>query len=643
MTDLAKLVVRLEAQTAEFQKSLEKSNQQLSKFRKNTESGLGAIKSSFSKMQKALGTVGIAASLAVVTTGLTRAALAAIDFGDEVNKAVSRTGVSAEAFSELAYAAKQNDIELTALSTAFKKMQQAVSNANSGAKQSQEIFSALQINFAELRKMSPDKQFELIAEQISRIQDPADKTRAAVELFGRSGADLLPLFEQGAEGIRMAREEAERMGATLTGEQAAMLGEADDAIKRLGQAWDGVTRSLVLGLAPGLTAVLDATNNVLAKEPKVYSFAQAWEAVGRAFDKKGFGTKWSDIINEMQSAEESLTRTSTGTRLPPGGRNRRASPIAFELPQDDSKANGAAARAAAAAAAAAERERLEVLQAEADAYKNVLDAGLAAIDGLKTPVEQQIQQYQETKYALEELARTYPALASEAQAALKRLEMEGLEDITITAEKIFPEPEREKLSVFWEEAARNFQGLLADFLFNPFEDGIQGMLKSFADMLQRMAAEAVAAQIAQKIFGTGAAGGGGLGGGLLDSLSGVVSSALGAWTGGGAGGFLSSIFGGKMSGLGDIPITAQRIPFAGGRATGGPVLAGHEYMVGERGKAERFVPFVNGTIQPVAERAMSVVNNFVIQAPEGSVSRATQMQIGAAAARGLSSANRRNN
>ena len=178
-----------------------------------------------------------------------------------------------------------------------------------------------------------------------------------------------------------------------------------------------------------------------------------------------------------------------------------------------------------------------------EAYAAVLDAGLAAMEDLETPVETQIRQYQETKYALEQLAATYPNLADAAAEALARLEVADLEPITITAEKIFPEPERDQLSLFFEEASRNFQNLLADFLFNPFEDGIKGMLDSFLQMLQRMAAEAIAAQIASKIFGTGV----GSGGGWLGQLASLGMSFLGA-------------AGGASSGLEDIVVTAKRIP-----------------------------------------------------------------------------------
>lgn len=76
------------------------------------------------------------------------------------------------------------------------------------------------------------------------------------------------------------------------------------------------------------------------------------------------------------------------------------------------------------------------------------------------------------------------------------------------------------MSVYADEAARNIQGAFANFLFDPFEDGLEGMLKGFLNMIRRIIAEAAAA----KIFGSKASGGFGLG----DAISGFIGTGLGA-------------------------------------------------------------------------------------------------------------------
>jgi tape measure domain-containing protein len=323
-----------------------------------------------------------------------------------------------------------------------------------------------------------------------------------------------------------------------------------------------------------------------------------------------------------------------------------------------------------AEATRAAREAAEAIQDQAKAYEDVYTKGLAAIEGLRTPLEEQLASYHEQRYALEQLAATYPNLADEAGEALKRLTMDGLEPITITAEKIFPPQEREELNVFFEEASRGFQNLLADFLFDPFKDGLRGMLQGFGDMLQRMAAEAVAAQIAQKLFGTGVGTGTGSSAGWLQMAGNLFMS---YWGGSGTMnsqgiGLTSSQISQAFKGLSDGGYTGD----GGKYQPAGIVHAGEFVTRSEVTRQPGAVPFLEsfnrvgmaalqalpgfasgGLVSPAIVPAagprtpraggMSVSNYFTIQAPNGTVSRATETQIAAAAARGAARANARNN
>ena len=318
------------------------------------------------------------------------------------------------------------------------------------------------------------------------------------------------------------------------------------------------------------------------------------------------------------------------------------------------------------AAAKAARDTADALRDQAKAYQDIYAAGIAAIEGLRTPVEEQIAQYQEQKIALEQLAATYPNLADQAATALARLEMEGLEPITITAERIFPEKEQEQLSVFFEEASRSVQGILADFIFDPFESGIEGLVDSFAKMLQRMAAEAIAADIAGKIFGTG---GVSSGGGWLGKAAGVLGGLFG-------GGSAASSSIGTINGFdfASIGLASGGYTGDGGKFEPAGIVHAGEFVTrsevtrqpGAIGFLEAFnrvgmqalqaLPgFAEGGLvaampSPIRSptlgmrsSGMTVQNNFTINAPNGTVSRATEQQIAAAAARGASRANVRNN
>jgi len=234
---------------------------EVAKVRRGLDSLDSATTSLGANFAKLGGMLAGALSAGAIVSKVTEAAKAAIEFGDEMQKAAARTGLAAGQFALLADAAKMSDIGVDTLSRSLGKMQLAISEAGSGVTAQVQALNALGLSFEGLRQQATDVQFLQIADQISKLEAPADRTRAAVELFGKSGADLLPFFEQGAKGIRQATDEITRMGGAMSDEQIKKLADADDAVKRLSQSWQIFARALTSEVAPALTAVLNHLSN----------------------------------------------------------------------------------------------------------------------------------------------------------------------------------------------------------------------------------------------------------------------------------------------------------------------------------------------------------------------------------------------
>ena len=86
------------------------------------------------------------------------------------------------------------------------------------------------------------------------------------------------------------------------------------------------------------------------------------------------------------------------------------------------------------------------------------------------------------------------------------------------------------LTEFARSAAQNMQTAFADFLFDPFSDGTDSMLKKFGETVKRMIAEAASAEIMKRLFGDfGSKGGGGgqIGGWVGSLLSSLPSFDVG--------------------------------------------------------------------------------------------------------------------
>ncbi len=409
----------------------------------------------------------------------------AIDLGDNLNKAAIKAGVTGETISELAYAAKQSDIDLNSLSNSLRFMQTNLSKAASGGKEAQATLAALGLTLTDIQGLATDKQFELIGDRISQLREPADRARAAVELFGRSGADLLPLFEQGAKGIRTAREEAQRIGAVLSNETIAALAEADDKVKRLSQSWDAFAATLTAKVAPALADTLDALQG---------------DAKAQASFLAGLGAA-------SGSAEGFLTTFGDqGRGRGPSTRGGRRGPVAPGFKK------------------AAEEEAKEVKTISDGLTEYVVKSTFKQTSAIeqfyadleestRTSIQSQVAEYARLEAEVSELVRagriTEEDGAKRVQEALDKV----LTGVEVTAKRA--QVPLESMSEFALQAARNMQSAMADFFFDPFADGLKGMLKGFVDILRRMVAEAAAAKIFEALgFGAGgfSGGGGGLGG-----------------------------------------------------------------------------------------------------------------------------------
>ena len=134
-----------------------------------------------------------------------------------------------------------------------------------------------------------------------------------------------------------------------------------------------------------------------------------------------------------------------------------------------------------------------------------------------------------------------------------------------------------ELDEFAKSAARNMQTAFADFLFNPFEQGLAGMAQRFGQMIQRMIAEAVAADLMKALFGDLVKGGEGAG------FAGAALKTIGS--------LFNFADGGVMSAAGSLPLNRYA---AGGVATS-PQLA----IFGEGRMNEAFVPLPDGRSIPV--------------------------------------------
>lgn len=177
---------------------------------------------------------------------------------DNIAKASDRLNVSTRALSGLAHAAELSGSSLEGLAKGMTLMTRNVGEAVSGGGAIADTFERLGLSAHQLQNMSADEMFLRVAEAINKLPNAAAKTSAAMDIFGRSGAALMPLLSEGSEGIKAMQADAEKLGITFTREQAAMVEAANDANTRISAAFKGIKTQLTVGISPAITAASNA-------------------------------------------------------------------------------------------------------------------------------------------------------------------------------------------------------------------------------------------------------------------------------------------------------------------------------------------------------------------------------------------------
>lgn len=205
----------------------------------------------------------IASTAGNYINSLVRMGAAQAEVVDQTSKLAARLGMTYGDLAGLGLAGELAGVSLEQIGAAATKADVALVKAQNGSKQAAAAFAGLGLNVQQLAGMNAADRFDAIASAIAGIPDEAQRSAAAVQIFGRAGAQLLPLFAGGADAIAAAREEAERFGLALTTAQGQDVEAMNDAFTRAQQAVAGVVQQIVAYLAPAVDAVVTSFSDLV--------------------------------------------------------------------------------------------------------------------------------------------------------------------------------------------------------------------------------------------------------------------------------------------------------------------------------------------------------------------------------------------
>jgi len=190
---------------------------------------------------------------------------------DSLNDLAIRTGIALKPLQGFKLAAKLAGVDAEGFAIAVTRMAVNIGKAEPGDAFSKSL-AAIGVSVTDLQGMNPEAQFAAISKAIQNIPTAAGQAAASVEIFGRAGATLSPLFQKGAASLDELTARAERLGIILQGDQVANIAAMNDGFDLVSATVDGIIGQILGDLSPVVTKMLD----------DMLKFVEAFQGAGGA-------------------------------------------------------------------------------------------------------------------------------------------------------------------------------------------------------------------------------------------------------------------------------------------------------------------------------------------------------------------------
>src|SRR6185437_9003863 len=181
----------------------------------------------------------------------------AMEAAEKTEHLASSLGMTTEAMSRLGFAGKMVDVSQDEIGQAMGRMSKSLYEAQSGSSEAAKALADMGLSAGALMSMAPDAAFAKLADAIDGVNSPMQRLADAQAIFGRGAIALMPLLEKGSAGLKEMADESDRLGYTLGGADAKQLEEANESIKRLQAAMQGLANQMAVDLAPSIKGVTD--------------------------------------------------------------------------------------------------------------------------------------------------------------------------------------------------------------------------------------------------------------------------------------------------------------------------------------------------------------------------------------------------
>jgi len=239
-------IVQAESKLDTFNSQLKQTNRQA----RNAKLGLDDLKKAGRAL--AVGMAAVGTAVAVAGKELYDLSKETANYADEMDKAAQKTGLSVEAAQKWNYILDQNGTSLSEVSSSVQRFTRNVANAAEGGNQYADMLNNLNVEIQDsngnLRDM--DDIFPETIKALSEMENETERNATAMELFGRSGKELIPVLNSGTESIEDLQKKADDLDLVMSDQDIQSWVDFKDEMATLNEQFKSAKRQLATEFLP---------------------------------------------------------------------------------------------------------------------------------------------------------------------------------------------------------------------------------------------------------------------------------------------------------------------------------------------------------------------------------------------------------
>lgn len=202
-----------------------------------------------------------ALTVAAGVLGFVEMAKSAAESAVQVGKLEQKTGISAKTLSTFRFAAQQTGQDVDGMSKGLIKATRFFDEYDQGAQKAKDTVANLFGNQDALKGLNEDQRIIKITDALAKLEPGAKRTGAAIAIFGKAGAELLPVLDKlGSKGFAELQAKAEKFGVAVDEDMVRAAEDAHGALLDMQAAAQGAATQFDSGFLP---AVADAANAIV--------------------------------------------------------------------------------------------------------------------------------------------------------------------------------------------------------------------------------------------------------------------------------------------------------------------------------------------------------------------------------------------